>query len=403
MSFVSDIVEQRSELEAPIQFWTWSALTAISAVVKDQVWLNMIDVYKLYPNIYVMLHARSGLRKGPPINLAKRLVKAVNNTQIITGRSSIQGILKKMGESFSQPGGQIVSRSTAFICSSELSSSIVEDKAAMDILTDLYDRIYNEGEWVSLLKMESFSLKNPTVSMLVGTNAAHSDEFFSKKDVQGGYFARTFIIYGDKRNTINSLVYPLKVPINEVESIRYLKEISKLKGEFTPLYKCEAGEYYHQWYNNFVKETEGMEDETGTLNRFGDSILKVAMLISLGEELKLEISIGAMKEAITHCTKLVGNMRKVTMGKRGESTFVNQKITIIKHLLKQDSFSITRKRLLKNLSYDLNADELDAIMETFNDADQIKTERHGNEIVYVMPQKYVAELKDWMEGRNDRK
>ena len=38
-------------------------LPAISAVVKDNVWLDR-QIYNLYPNIYVMFHARVGLKKG---------------------------------------------------------------------------------------------------------------------------------------------------------------------------------------------------------------------------------------------------------------------------------------------------------------------------------------------------
>src|SRR4030095_3011706 len=125
MSWLTEIVSQHDELESPQSFWYWSALAAVSAVVKDQVWLNL-QIFNLYPNIYVMLHADSGLKKGPPIAMARQLVKPVNNTRIISGRSSIQGILKDLGTGYTQPGGKVITKSVAFICSSELSSSIVE-------------------------------------------------------------------------------------------------------------------------------------------------------------------------------------------------------------------------------------------------------------------------------------
>jgi hypothetical protein len=216
-TWLEQIVKQHSELESPLSFWKWAALAAISAVVKDQVWLNR-QIYNLYPNIYVMLHAESGLKKGPPISMAKQLVKMVNNTRIISGRSSIQGILKELGTAYTVPGGKVVNKSVAFICSSELSSSIVEDKVATTILTDLYDRQYNVGEWRSLLKMESFNLKDPTITMLTATNEAHSEDFFTRKDISGGYFARTFIVYENKRNKPNSLIAPMLNPPNYEKS-----------------------------------------------------------------------------------------------------------------------------------------------------------------------------------------
>src|SRR5215510_6063686 len=159
MNWLREIQDQHKELESPQSFWYWSALSAISAVVKDQVWLGR-QLYKLYPNIYVMLHADSGLKKGPPVSMAKQLVSMVNNTRIISGRSSIQGILKDLATAHTSPDPKVkpVMKSVAFICSSELTSSLVGDKVATDILTDLYDRQYNEGHWRSLLKAETFSL-----------------------------------------------------------------------------------------------------------------------------------------------------------------------------------------------------------------------------------------------------
>src|SRR5215510_2484023 len=243
MNWVQQVVDLHSELESPESFWRWSAITAISAVVKDNVWLDQ-QIFNLYPNIYTMFHADSGLKKGPPVNMAKKLVKLVNNTKIITGRGSIQGILKEMGTGQTLPGGKIDAKSTVFICSSELSSSIVEDKVATKILTDLYDRIYNEGEWRSLLKMESFTLKDPTVTMLTATNEAMSDDFFTKSAIQGGYFARTFIIYEKESDRVNSLIYPLEEDINYGSVSDYLKEVAKLSGAFAPLASVEKSDEF---------------------------------------------------------------------------------------------------------------------------------------------------------------
>src|SRR3990167_4237415 len=126
MNWLDEIVDQHAELESPQSFWKWSALAALSAVLKDSVWIDRAGVFKTYPNIYVMLHADSGLKKGPPVNMAKQLVTLVGNTRIITGRASIQGILKELGTAQTKPGGVVNAKSVAFICSSELSSSIVE-------------------------------------------------------------------------------------------------------------------------------------------------------------------------------------------------------------------------------------------------------------------------------------
>lgn len=428
MNWVQQVVDLHSELESPESFWRWSALTSISAVVKDNVWLNQ-QIFNLYPNIYTMFHADSGLKKGPPVNMAKKLVKLVNNTRVITGRGSIQGILKELGTSYTQPGGKVQQKSVAFICSSELSSSIVEDKVATKILTDLYDRIYNEGEWRSLLKMETFTLKDPTVTMLTATNEAMSSDFFTLSAIKGGYFARTFIIYEKIGVNVNSLIYPLEEEINYGSVADYLKEIAKLVGPFRPLavnckddeyrfrkikrgkkgnreiYFNEVGIIFDDWYENFA-EIRGLDtnkDETGTMNRFDASVLKIAMLLSLAMEPKLEINEEAMRAAIMECEKLLGNVRQTTLGKQGISHSALLKTMIIMELVNRENHQVTRKVLMKKMwaNYE-TAEEFDNIMQGFEATGMIKTENLGNQIVYVMPPAEAEAMKIFLAGKTKK-
>ncbi len=420
-SWLDELVLQHSELESPLNFWKWAGISAISAVIKDSVWMNR-QIYNLYPNIYVMFHAESGLKKGPPVSMAKQLVQKVNNTKIISGRSSIQGILKDMGQAYTIPGGKVVNKSVAFICSSELSSSIVDDPVATKILTDLYDRQYNVGEWRSLLKMETFNLKDPTITMLTATNEAMSESFLTKSAMQGGYFARTFIIYESQRNKSNSLTYPMIHPPNYIKSAEYLKELSKLTGEFQSLanmeknevylylkkkddrivYFTEAGLIYDNWYDEFLVNMDLMEskDETGTLNRFGDSVLKVAMLLSLAREPVLKIDTESMKEAIEICEKLVGNIRKTTMGRKGLSPTNVLKGMIINELLNRENHQVTRTVLMKKMwMHYSDSNEFDELMLSFDSSGMIKTQSIGNQIVYTMPMIQVNEMKQFLAGK----
>lgn len=427
MSWIDDVVKQHAELESPESFWRWSAIASISAVVKDNIWFNRAGVFKTYPNIYVMLHAESGLKKGPPINMAKQLVKGLART--ITGRSSIQGILKEMGTAQSQPGGRVDTKSIVFICSSELSSSIVEDPVATKILTDLFDRSYNEGEWKSLLKMETFQLRDPTITMLTATNEAMSEDFFTKSAIQGGYFARTFIVYEKEGSNVNSLTYPLEYTPDYSALTGYLREISQLKGPFKDFAKLEesdeyqhkrmkrardglrpvwfnsVGAIYDDWYTEFKEMVKNQEikDETGTLNRFGDSVLKVAMLVSLAERPVLEISESAMNTAIADCTKLIGNVRKTTHGKQGMSASSILKNVIIMELLGREQHLVTRAILMKKywMHYG-TSEEFDGLMRSFHDAGQIITTNIGNQIVYQMPASHAEELKEFMAGKGKK-
>jgi hypothetical protein len=398
-TWLENLLKSTDELESPKAFWFWAGLSTIAAVVKDNVWIDRGGAFKQYCNIYVMLLARSGLRKGPPINLAKRLVTKTGGSRIIVGRSSIQAILKDMGTATSAPGGKLVGGADAFILASELSASFVDDKATMDILTDMYDRIYNEGEWKSLLKMESFTLNNPIVSMLVGTNNPHFKNFFMEKDVQGGFIGRMFVIAESKKHRTNSLYKPLEFPLDDNLLVPHLKELAKLRGPFKQFFPSEAGEIFDKWYNELDAVYEKVEDKTGTLERIGESVIKVAMLLSLARSTDLIISTIDMNQAIEVCQKLVGNIRKHTLSQGSTQSFAEQKTLIIEELMSLETHQISQERLLSKYWMHFNLDQLTQIMASFAAAGLINTETLGNKLIYIMPDDQYEKLKRFMEGK----
>lgn len=392
--WLNEILKQHEEFESPLNFVWWSALAAISAVVKDNIWVDR-HLFKQYPNIYVLLFADSGLKKGPPINMAKRYVQAVGNTKVISGRSSIQGILKHLGEhQTTQNGGML--KSTGFICSSELSASLVEDKAALDILTDLFDRIYNDGKYTSLLKMESFALENPTVTLLGGINPAHAESLFTKKDIQGGYIGRSFIVNESKMNAVNSLIDPPAVMPNDEENIKYLKELSQLKGPFQHLSGTPVGKFYKEWYHEIVASIQKQEtkDITGTLNRISESVIKVAMLISIATKPELVITKEALEEAINRCELLIGGVRRTTLGADSKHQWAQEKALVLKELVNRDNHTISKAQLNMKYGMRANVKEWDEIISSLQVAGWITIESIGNQILYVMSE---ANARKWIE------
>jgi len=402
VTWLSNLVEEHSEFESPKSFWWWSALCSISAVVKDNVWMDSY-IFKVYPNIFVMLHADSGLKKGPPINLARDLVRKVNNTKIISGRSSIQGILWKLGHAQTRPGEKPNLKSNGFIVASEFSSSIVRDQSALDILTDLYDRNYNSEEWESLLKQEQFNLKDPTVSMLVAINKAHFNDFIDAKDVHGGFLGRMFVVLETEVNRLNPLIKkPKYIPDRDKLAV-YLKDVAKLRGPFESLENTEAGEMYDAWYMKFYETVikQKISDPTGTINRVGDSVKKVAMLISMGDNLDLVVKSHHMEEAIEICQGLLTSVKKTTLGKIGkENASTNRKTILINLLMDESSHSIARTRLLRDNWMHGDAIEWNESISSLEEAEMIQTEHPGGkQIVISMSDKQYEQMRTFLEAK----
>lgn len=401
MTWLNELMDSTAEMESPRSFWYWSGVATISAILKDNVWLSRGQAYNLYPNIYVMLLAGSALKKGPPIGLAKNLARIVGNTKVIVGRSSIQGILKELGTAVTdEKTGKVNTKSAGFVVASEFSSSLVEDPATFNCLTDLYDRHYNIGEWKSLLKSDTFSLKDPTLTMLVATNEPHLRDFVKEKDVYGGFFGRMFVIKEETVSRLNSLIDNLDNPPVPEKLAEHLKVLAKLQGQFKTLSATPAGKLYDEWYNDFYNNVRKhrIEDKTGTIGRFGDSVLKVAMILALSEKPELEISYSAMEEAISVCEKFVEGVRRATMGATGKQQYAQQKTLIINELLSRENHQVSREILLRKFWMHLNVNELDEIMSSFAESKMIKPHNYGGTMVYEMPKHVAEQLLNFMRG-----
>ena len=396
MGWLDDVLLQTKEYESPQQFFKWAALSALSAVAKDKVWIERAGAMPVYLNIYVLLFARSGLRKGEPINLAKRLVKRVGRTRVISGRSSVEAIIESLKEvQTTEDKKNIITDSCGFITASEFSSSIVHSEFALNILTDLYDRKYNDGDFdIRLIRTGKQTLKNPTITMLGGINEAHFESFLADKDITGGFLGRTFIIHGENKNRINSLMFEMEQKIDDEKLSEHLRLINNLKG---PLIINDAGKKtYDYWYNEFYKLNN--EDRTGTHERVGDSALKIAGLLSLADGITMEVTKDNIIQGIEAAEGLTAAVRHATYTIKEEESESTIKKKILKMLVKKEDHKITRDKLLRELHGVVNAEDLTKMLDTLEQAKLIKTYIYGETCIYEMEKEIVAKLKTAIGG-----
>ncbi len=126
------------------------------------------------------------------------------------------------------------------------------------------------------------------------------------------------------------------------------------------------------------------------------------MLLSLSEHPELIITESAMAQAIEMCTKLVGNIRKVTMGREsnGEGTNAERKILLLNELLTTPGNKMTRAELHKKFWMQGNLKEWDDCVATFAEAEIINVVQVGQHIVYEMTAKSIDEMRKFYEGKN---
>jgi hypothetical protein len=389
MNWITELVEANSENEAPQRFFYWSALTVMSGVIRKNIYLDRF-FYKLYPNIYTFFIAKSGMKKGIPVSIAKKLIEKSEATRVVAGRSSIQKIIQELGKMKTMENGAVHKMAQATIISGELASFLVKDGDALTILTDLYNTHEHEEKWENSLKQTGIdTLLKPCITLLGATNEDHFIGAVPQADIYGGFIARTFIVYSADGGTPNSLVDRPDKIVNLDDFVPFLKDLAKLKGEF--MWTTETAKFYKDWYMDFTANKP--EDKTGTYNRIADGIIKVAMLLSLSKRLELTMDLDSLEEAKAECMNCAKDANRISMG--GTSTFSSQIRMVMKALLSHPDHKLSRTQILKKLWGDIDAYSIDLIAETLLGAGVIDVYHQGKETLYEMKGAVVSEYLEY--------
>lgn len=310
LTFVDHFKEHTKHYESPSSFWQWSSYTAIAGALRDNCYRRMGDL-KLYPNIYTLLLADSAVhRKGQPVQLCERLVKATNSTKVISGRSSIQGILDELSRGETDKAtGKIHAGGSALFSAQELSAGIVGDPEAIKIMTDIYDF---RDEYTSRLRGSGvFRIKNVCFSMMAASNAELLLDIYDTKALFGGLLGRTFLVKPDEFRPANSLFNIQDTSESYGQLLAKLGEISKLRGEFD--ITSEAQAVYDDWYKPFRKSYQNKADKSGIAGRIHTGIIKIAMILCVNQTLGLVVNAHHITEAIRVCTSLIPNYTSFVM------------------------------------------------------------------------------------------
>lgn len=387
MNWIDQVITATASSESPERYFWWSAVATISAITRRKILLERWT-YKLYPNVYVILVGPSGLRKSIPIGLAQKLAEKIDCTRVFSGRASIQAIIRELGRAYTFENKLVLTDAHGFLISGELDNMLIEDEHAPNLLLDLYDT-FTKDKWKNILKTTSTdNLKNVYLTLLGGSNETNLSLALPKSATHGGLVARTSIILEEKKRRLNSLVYKPEVVPEINDLAKRLFEISKLAGEFK--FDNGVAEYYDKWYNSFM--TLESLDKTGTLDRLPDTVLKVAMCISLATKDELVFTRFDIEEAIHRCLECTVGMRKVFLGS-GEHSLAKPSAHILRVLLRRETHEISRTLLLRELHGLADAIDLDRIIDTYAQSGVIEVIKKGMEdAIYKMSDEMVGQF-----------
>tara|TARA_R100001530_G_scaffold136214_1_gene115840 strand:+ start:631 stop:1815 length:1185 start_codon:yes stop_codon:yes gene_type:complete len=308
-NFVKLFLEYTKEYESPENFWRWSAYATVAAVLRTNAYFAQ-GMIKTFPNMYVVILADSAeYRKSAPFKLVTKLLAEVDNTKIISGHASIQGILDVLSQDtgLRGKGTRPVKGGSSILIARELASFFVEDPKLLPLLTDMYDY---DPNFQYVLKGNLVEIKELCVNFLAASNTELFTGVYDTKATYGGLLRRTFIICPNERRKANSLVN-YEDNIAEYNKVLHaLKEVAALSGKFTMT--PEAFKIYDAWYKKTYVSYAKAADRTGFIQSIHISILKVAMVLA-ATDLTLKIEEKHITQAMSETLSLRENYTKLVM------------------------------------------------------------------------------------------
>jgi hypothetical protein len=406
-SWIELVQEATEGAETPKSFIYWAAIASIAALSGNNVYLNRRNedgriVYKLSTNLYVIFIAESGLGKGFPIWLSKEIVKKVDCTRVISGRNSIQSIIQEMARTKTREnGGSPLMDSRAYLSSGELHNLIINDPAALTILTEWYDTHFM-GDWPNTLKGSGVEeLKQVNVTLLGGSSPEHFDETIPEVNIKGGFIGRTLMVVENKRSKTNPLTMIDEPKEEELfscvtpEIVSRAKEISQLKGRFK--WTLEAKTRFDPWYIEW--RSRSFSDKTGISNRIPDHVLKVAMCLSLSRRNTLTLEREDIEESIIECLSLTTNTRRMTEGKGAQPLAPGTRI-VLNLLIKAEGNESTRAEILNRGYGEFDSDDLDRIEKTLKERGIIDIINNRGKISYILSKEAAEQYRKFIkDGR----
>ena len=374
--------------ESPLSFIFWSAATAISTVLKRNVYVGR-GTYRLYPNLYTVLVGRPGIGKGTAIKPAINLMKEAKVGNFLSGRITIEYVLERLSVGWPQPmlGGtmKVGNESACLIYSTELSVFLSASVNTLPILCDIWDFDEGDFEYGTRHKGE-FRIKNPSLCLLGGSTQEWLISSIPSSAVGGGFTRRVNFVVANNREKL--LPWPVVQNHSGIRDflIQDLQSISKLKGEYN--FSNDVRPLFESCYSKDSQPTE-YDDEATTSYKTSlwAQVVKLAICMSASRGDDMIINKEDFRKAYDAIMTVANNVPKVFRGV-GESEFAVVTDKLLR-FLEAKGFA-NKQEITKALWRDATHEEIDKILATLLQGAVIYEQQQGRNTMYAVRPSHVV-------------
>lgn len=378
-----------SNSEANDSYHLWSALVALSTVVSRKVWIEQ-GMFKVYPNLYVVLVGPPGNRKTTAMSVAKKLIRETVGAKFFSAEATTrESLIRAMAANqmtyvLSEQQAPVV-YTPLTVCVTEFSEFLGAGGAGMvNFLTTIYDQDYYDYKTKNKGNDE---IINPYFVMLGCTTPAWITARLKDDVISGGFSRRAIFVYEYERakRIAFPLIHDFQLKAWE-DLLEYTKRVSQVVGEFS--WADGAKEFYEDWYVKL--EIPDDPNISGYFESKHIQLLKVSMLLSLSESLDRVLTVRHLECGLALLASVETNLAKVFEGMgRNELNSVATKIMDVMRKMQR----VPYRRLERIFFRECSADEFYKItLHLFQTQQLVKlTTSNGGDSLICLPEAVPAQ------------
>lgn len=268
----------KTRTDAPPEFHHHAAMTALAFALGNRVWCDGWG-RSIYPNLWVVVIAKSGYGKSVPLDMAENLIRQAGlGAGMLPGSFSQEALLTQLSK---QP--------VSMFCLQEFSSFVKMldreyNSGAMAWLTELFDvpdtyqRMLLKGGGTTL------TLSKPCITMLGASSPDWFAESYKASALRGGFLARFLFCPSNDAGKYVGYPGPRDVAV-EAGLACHLADASKLHGKFdTSGVRKRFNEWDQQARERLRKDCP--PEMSGIRSRAGLMVWKAAMLLHVSRNVE---------------------------------------------------------------------------------------------------------------------
>ena len=229
-SWIESFIEATGNLDSPLIYRRWTAISTLAAAVTQRVWLKTSS--NLYPNIYLFMIGHPGVGKSRTISVGRKLVQGLSEFHLAPISMTFASLVDSMNKAktvIAVPGQEPVTFNSLYICADELGAFMHKyDNEMIDGLAAFYDPApYRQTRRGNDLDIK---IDSPQVNLLAGSTPQNLIGFLPDKAWGQGFTSRCIMIFSDER-IIGDDFAERESP--KVDALRHdLAAIANLWGQF---------------------------------------------------------------------------------------------------------------------------------------------------------------------------